>query len=184
MLLHDRLVGAAAEAKATMTSSRNRNKFCVPEEIKKMALEEKQLRKIARKARRDFEAVRDLLPREKVITRSVVTKLWVNGRASEDRDEWTEEVRSHCEHCYDDKAETSEVQAERIRRQRTSGDRRAALQERRVTATVDKVLRAGGKMLRNNANGPADCLVMEMLRCLPTETVHEVAYWFDKRFKG
>ena len=54
-----------------------------------MALEEKQLRKIARKARRDFEAVRDLRPREKVINRSVVTKLWVNGRASEDRDEWT-----------------------------------------------------------------------------------------------
>ena len=69
-----------------------------------------------------------MLPREKVINRPVVTKLWVNGRASDDRDEWTEEVRAHCERCYDDKAETPEVQAERIRRQRTSGDRRVALQ--------------------------------------------------------
>ena len=86
------------------------------------------MRKVVRKARREFEAGRAVLPREKVINRPVVTKLWVNGRASEDRDEWTEEVRAHCERCYDDKAETPEVQAERIRRQRTSGDRRVALQ--------------------------------------------------------
>ena len=31
-------------------------------------------------------------------------------------------------------------------------------------------------MPKNEANGPADCLVTEMLQCLPTET--------DKRFKG
>ena len=95
-----------------------------------------------------------------------------------------EEVRAHCERRYDDKTEIPEVQAERIRRQRISGIRRVALQGRQVTISEDKVLRARGKMLRNKANGPADCLVMEMLRCLPTETVHEVAYWFDKRFKG
>ena len=35
--LHDRLVGAATETEATTTSSRNRNKFCVPEEIRQMA---------------------------------------------------------------------------------------------------------------------------------------------------
>ena len=34
--------------------------------------------------------------------------------------------------------------------------------------TVNKVLRARGKMLRNKANGPADCLVTEMLQCHPT----------------
>ena len=38
-------------------------------------------------------------------------------------------------------------------------------------------------MLRNKANGLADCLVTEMLQCLPTQTVYEVAHWFDKRFK-
>ena len=38
--------------------------------------------------------------------------------------------------------------------------------------------------MKNKANGPADCLVAEMLQCLPTETVYEVAYWFEKRFKG
>ena len=37
---------------------------------------------------------------------------------------------------------------------------------------------------RNKANGPADCLLTEMLQCLPTETVYEVAHWFDKRFRG
>ena len=36
-------------------------------------------------------------------------------------------------------------------------------------------------MLWNKANGPADCLVTEML---PTETMYEEAHWFDKRFEG
>ena len=115
------------------------DKFCVPDEIRKIAADaakcrnpvtEKHLRKIARNARREIEARRAVLPREKVINRLVVTKLWVNGRANDDRDEWTEEVRAHCERCYDDKAETLEVQAERLRGQRTGGDRRVALQGR------------------------------------------------------
>ena len=38
--------------------------------------------------------------------------------------------------------------------------------------------------MKNKANGPADCLVTEMLQCLPTETVYEVAHRFEKRFKG
>ena len=139
-------------------------------------MRKKQLRKIARKARRELEAGRAVLPREKVIHRPVVTQLWVNGRASEDRDEWTEEVRGHCERCYDDKAETPVVQAERIRRQRVSGDRHVALQGRRILIVVDMIL--------EYANGLAHCLVTEMLGCLPTETVHEVACWFDKFFKG
>ena len=53
------------------TASRNRNKFCVPDEVRDMASEaakcrnpvrKKELRKIARKARRDFEAGRAVLP--------------------------------------------------------------------------------------------------------------------------
>lgn len=121
-------------------------------------------RKIAQKARRKFEAGKAVLSRGKVINRLVVTKIWVNGRASAHRDEWTEEVRAHCERCYDDKEEFPEVLVERIRRQRSSGDRRVAPQGRRVTITVDKVLWTRGKMLRNKANGPSDSLVTEMLR--------------------
>ena len=49
--------------------------------------------------------------------------------------------------------------------------------------TVDRVLRARSKM-KKKANGPADCLVAEMLQCLPTERAYEVACWFDKRFRG
>ena len=102
---------------------------------------------------------------------------------SEDRDEWTEEVGAHCERCYDDKADTlkyrligSDV--------RGSGDRRVALQGRRIQSTVDRVLRARGKMIWDKAKGPADCLETEMLQCLPMKTANEVAYWFDKRLKG
>ena len=118
-----------------------------------------------------------------MFNRSIVTKLWVNGHASDDRDKWTEEVRTHCERCYDDKAETPEVRAEKIRRQKTSGDQPIGLQERWVAVSVEKVLLTRWKMLKNKANGPADCLVTEMLQCLPTETVYEVAHWFDQRFK-
>ena len=39
-----------------------------------------------------------------------------------------------------------------------------------------------GKMLRNKANGPADCMVTEKLQWFLTETMYEVAHWFDKRF--
>ena len=39
VLLHERLVSAAAEVKATTTSTRNRNKFCAPGEIRSMASE-------------------------------------------------------------------------------------------------------------------------------------------------
>ena len=133
VLLHDKLVATAAEIKATKTSSRNRNTFCVLEEIRQMTFDaaksrdpvrRRHLRKIAQKARREFEAG---LARGKVINRPVITKVWVNGRACEDRDEWTEEVRAHCGRCCDDEAETSDVQAERIRRQRISGVRRVAL---------------------------------------------------------
>ena len=59
--------------------------------------------------------------------------------------EWTEEVRAHCEKCHDDKIETSQVHAERIRSQRSRGDSLAALQGRRIRITIDRVLRARGK---------------------------------------
>ena len=44
----------------------------------------------------------------------------------------------------------------------------------RTRITIDRVLRARGKMMKNKANGPADCLVTEMLQCLSIETVYEV----------
>ena len=47
----------------------------------------------------------------------------------------------------------------------------ATLQGRRAQITVDRFPRARGKMMKNKTDGPADCLVTEMLQCLPTETV-------------
>ena len=39
--------------------------------------------------------------------------------------------------------------------------------------------------MKNKANGPADCLVTEMMQCfLPVEAVYEVTQWFKRRFKG
>ena len=84
-------------------------------------------------------------PTGKIVQRPVVTKLWNNGRASEDRDEWKEEVRIHCEICYDDELETPDVQAEGVRHQRCRGDSLVAVQGRPVRITVDRVVRAHGK---------------------------------------
>ena len=54
----------------------------------------KDLRKKARKARREFDARVGALPKGKTVQRPIVKKLWINGKASEDRDEWMEEMRS------------------------------------------------------------------------------------------
>ena len=50
--------------------------------------EDEDIAEKGRTARREFDAGRAAIPRDKVVQRPVVTKLWVNGRASEDRDEW------------------------------------------------------------------------------------------------
>ena len=102
--LQNRVEEAVSAVKATTTATRNRNKFDVPDEIREMVVEAAKSRdpvrrklpkKRAHKARSEFEAGRAVLPRGKVIHRPAVTKLWINGRAREDRDEWTEEVRAH-----------------------------------------------------------------------------------------
>ena len=67
-----------------------------------------------------------------------------------------------------DQMETSEVQGGRIRYQRSRGDGLAGTDVFGLQP-ADIVLRARGKMIKNKANGLADCLVTEMLQCLPTE---------------
>ena len=171
--LQARVEGAAVEVLAAALASRDKNKFMVPEEIRELAslaaqcrdpVKRRVLRKKAQKARNEFDARVGALPRGKVVKKLVVTKLCVNGRATEDREEWCEEFRLHCEKCYDDKSETSEKQAERIRVQRCRGDSAVAIQCRRVQITVTRVLRARGKMLRGKSNGPADCSVVCRLK--------------------
>ena len=108
-------------------------------------------------------------------------RLWINGRASEDREEWMEEVKAHCERCYDDKDETSQMQEERIQEQRHRGDCLEAGTGQKVQITVDRVLRARPKMMKNKANGPSDCWLAEMSQELPMESVYEIASWFEKK---
>ena len=67
---------------------------------------------------------------------SVVKRFSINGKASEDREESMQEVKAHCERCYDCSPES------------WSG--------RQVEITIDRVLRARGKMMKNKATGPSD----------------------------
>ena len=138
----------------------------VPDEIRELAsmaaqcgdpVKRRVSRKKAQKARREFDARVGALSRGNVVKNPVVTKLWVNGRATEDREEV---VRLHCGKCFDDKSETSEKQAERISVQRCRDDSAVAIQGRQVQITVNRVLRARGKMSRGKSNSPAHCLVV------------------------
>ena len=86
--LHDRLVKAAVRDESYPRPRQGTGKFCVPEEVRQMAsnaakckdpVRRRRLRKIAQRARREFEACKAVLPRGKVIiNRPVITKLWVN----------------------------------------------------------------------------------------------------------
>ena len=95
-----------------------------------------------------------------------------------------EEVTAHCERCHDDKDATSRVEEERIQEQRRRADCLEAWIARRVEIAVDRVLRARVKMMKNNANGPSDCMVTDMLQALPMESVYETTHWFGKRFRA
>ena len=53
--------------------------------------------------------------------KNALKRLWVNGTAAEDRDEWEEEALRHCEKAYDDKEETNEKQRQRIEVHREKG---------------------------------------------------------------
>ena len=100
------------------------------------------------------------LPRGTVVKKPVVTKLWVNGRATENREEWCEEVRLHCERSFDGKSETSEKQAERIRVQRCRSDCAVAIQGRRVQITVNRFVRAGRSYVANPRQGGVEAPVL------------------------
>ena len=89
-----------------------------------------------------------------------------------------------CERCFGDEEEPTQVQEVRRHEQRERGNRRERWKGERVEVTVDKVLRFQAKMMKNQTNGPGDCLVSEMVRELPMETVGEIPLWFGKRFRG
>ena len=59
----------------------------------------KELRKKARKARRDFAIRVDALPKSKTIQRPVVKKRWIDVKVGEDREEWMEEVKARPAMC-------------------------------------------------------------------------------------
>ena len=98
--LQKRLEEAVATVNATTTTMRNKINA--------------RFRIISEKWRRR-QSPSVALPRGKLVERPTVEQFWVNGKASEDREEWMEEVRAHCERCYDGKDESSKVQGERIR---------------------------------------------------------------------
>ena len=54
------------------------------------------------------------------------------------------------------------------------GDSLKAWTGRKVEITVDRVLRARGKTMKNKAYGRSDYLVTEMLQEIPMESVYEI----------
>ena len=88
---------------------------------------------------------------------------------SEDRDEWMEEVKTHCEGCHDNKDESSQVQDERMQEQRRRDCCEAWEGEKSCSQQT-------GKMMKIKANCPSDCLVTEMLPEFSMEAWFEITH--------
>ena len=103
--MQERLEAAAVQA--TTTAGRKKKMFMILDELRQMAPAAKcrnpvlrtVLRKRARRARRDFDARVVALPKGKTVQRPIVQRLWINGKASEERDGWMEEEEAHYEGC-------------------------------------------------------------------------------------
>ena len=72
------------------------------------------LQKEARKARADHLIKCCLVPVRRKTQRKPLSELYVNGKFTEDREEWQKELQRHCEGVYTDQEETREVQKKRI----------------------------------------------------------------------
>ena len=124
----------------------------------------------------EFLTSRRVLPCGKIVQRFVVTKLWVNGRASEDRDDLKEEVWTHCKKFCDDKLETSEVQD--VEETVWSLFETDECGSQSTGACVNRDMRALGEMMKNKVNGPADFLVTEILQRLTMDTMFEYGRFY------
>ena len=108
---------------------------------------------------------------EKMVHRPPFKKLWIGVREIEDREGWMENARVHCEWCFDDDEEPSWVQEQTMLEQSGGETVGRPGRRRRVEVTVDRVLRARGKIMENKATGSGVCLVSEMLWELPMDSV-------------
>ena len=77
-------------------------------------IQQRTLRKQARKARAEHLAKCSLEPGKKKAKRKPLTELYVKGHFTEDRAEWQEKLHRHCDAVYTDVEETNEVQEKRI----------------------------------------------------------------------
>ena len=86
-----------------------------------------------------------IMPGKKKLKRKPLTELYVNGKFTEDRDEWKRELQRHCDEVSTDPEETSKVQEERIEYFKRKGDLHFIKNGRRAEITIDLVLQARGK---------------------------------------
>ena len=75
--------------------------------------------------------------------------MYVDGKFTEDREEWQKELPRHCEGVFTDPDETREVHEKRIEYFKKKGDRHFTDGGRGAEITVDLVLQARVKMCEN-----------------------------------
>ena len=63
----------------------------------------------------------------------------VKGHFTEDRKEWQQELRRHCDEVYTDQEETNEIQEDRIDYFKKRGDRHFTVEGRFAEVTLDLV---------------------------------------------
>ena len=99
--------------------------------------------------------------------RRPLKELQVDGKFTEDRMSWKEELHKHCEETYEDIEKTFEMEEDGVKKYRTYGDRHFTEDRGVAEITVDLVLQAMAKMVEERVNGPEDSIVTEMIKQFP-----------------
>ena len=104
------------------------------------------LKKQARKARAEHQVKCCLVPGKKKAKRKPLTKLYVKGHFTEDREEWQKELQRRCDEVYIDQEETIRSTRKQLNTSKKRGDQQFTMDGRDVDRiTVDVVLQARAK---------------------------------------
>ena len=108
-------------------------------------IKRKVLKEQARKASAEHLVKCCLETVKKKTKRKPLTELYVKGYFTEDRKEWQQELRRHCDEVYTDQEETNEIHQDRIDYFKKRGDRHFTVEGIFAEVTHDLVVQARAK---------------------------------------
>ena len=132
-------------------------------------VERRVLRTRARKGRAERLVKCSLRRAKEKVTRKPLKELHIKGEFSENSEDWKKELGRHGGEVCVDPEETIEEQKQMIEWYKTKGDEHLTQQGSVAEISVDLVLQAKALLSDNQADGPEDSVVSEMIKQLPLE---------------